>query len=273
MDSPFTVSFDLDGVIMQNPFAAGVFPWVRNHVRSGVPALARLESVEADRQLTAAVNGIWMERMRRGSFVSAYDWDDILNEASRGLGGPEIPDVAGLVQRFCSEDGMISLLPGAVEGLELLRGNGVNAVALTNGYRRYQQPVLEALGVDHYFSEVYTPEVLGFAKPQVGAFRAIPGLRAHVGDTLVHDVLGARLAGVTSVWLNPDLPEGLAELDPEARAREPLFREFLAAELEKNPYTRFHPEADPETAAPDLVARDVLEAAEAILRFHGQPAA
>lgn len=267
MESGLTISFDLDGVIIQNPFANGVFPWVRQHVRAATPALAALEQAEAERQMTAAVNNIWMTRMQEGSFVGAYDWDEILNEASKSLDGPEIPDVAGLVERFSAEAGMISILPGAVEGLQLLREHGATIHALTNGYRKYQWPVLVALGIEHYFDTVYTPEAIGFAKPQAGAFHAIPGLQVHVGDTLVHDVMGANLAGLTSVWMTPGLPAELAPYTPAERARSPVIREFLANQLDGNLYTRFHREADLETAAPDLVVLDVLEAAQALLEL------
>lgn len=265
MNSGLTISFDLDGVIIQNPFAKGVFPWVREHVRGGTPALAALEQAEAERQMTAAVNNIWMSRMQEGEFVTAYDWDDILGEASRSLNGPEIPDIAGLVERFSAEEGMIEILPGAAQGLQLLREHGATIHALTNGYRKYQWPVLVALGIEHYFDTVYTPEMIGFAKPQTGAFHAIPNLNAHVGDTLVHDVLGANLAGVTSVWMVPGLPADLAPYTPAERSKSPVMREFLASQLEGNLYTRFHREADLETAAPDLVVLDVLEAAQALL--------
>lgn len=265
MSTVLTVSFDLDGVIIQNPFARGVFPWVRQHVRSNVPALAELEQAEAERQMNAAVNEIWMQRMREGEFVTAYDWDDILNEASRRLNGPEIPSVAGLVERFSAEEGMIAVLPGATEGLQLLREHGARIVALTNGFYKYQWPVLVALGIEHYFDAVYTPDSIGFAKPQSGAFHAIDGLDAHIGDTLVHDVLGANLAGVTSVWMEPALPAELAPLTPAERAADPLLLEFLARQLEGNLYSRFHPEASIETARPDLVVLDVHEAAQALL--------
>ncbi len=265
MKRQLTISFDLDGVVIQNPFGKGVFPWVRQHVREATPALGALAQADADRQMTDAVNRIWAGRMQAGEFVGAYDWDDILNEASRDLGGPLIPDVAELVERFSAEEGMIAVLPGAFEGLQLLHENGATIHALTNGYLKYQWPVLIALGIEHFFDRVYTPEVLGYAKPQVGAFRAIPGLDVHVGDTLVHDVMGANLAGIRSVWMPPEMPESLLPLSPAERSSAPALREFLAEQLEGNMYTRFHPEANLESATPDLVVVDVLEAARALL--------
>ncbi len=44
-----TISFDLDGVVMQNPFAKGVTPQVREHIRRGL-RLKDLVPAEANRQ-------------------------------------------------------------------------------------------------------------------------------------------------------------------------------------------------------------------------------
>lgn len=259
-----TVSFDLDGVVIRNPFGAGVFPRVREHVR-GAAALSGIDREQQDRIMTDAVNRIWLERMRKGDLVGAYDWDSILNEASAGLGGPAVPDIAELVEYFCGQDEMIALLPGAGEGLALLREHGARVYAMTNGYHAYQWPVLVALGIEHCFEDVLTPERLGAAKPQPGIFEAIPGLDAHVGDMLVHDVLGARAAGVTAVWLPRPMPAELADLDARGRARHPVLPALIERELTGNVYASVHPEANAETCQPDLIVADVLEAAEALL--------
>jgi FMN phosphatase YigB (HAD superfamily) len=247
---------------MQNPFQQGVFPWVRNHVRTA-EQLSGLAPAAADELMNATVNRIWMQRMADGQLVAAYDWDDILNQASSQLGGPVIPDVAGLVRKFC-EPGIISLLPGAPEGLQLLTDNGVTIKAVTNGYHAYQLPVLEALGIDHFFSEVLTPELTGFAKPDAGMFEAA-GCTVHIGDTLVHDVFGANQAGLASLWLEPLLPAELLQLAPAARTQQPTFREFLAERLNGNLYTRFHPEVNEQSCLPDFAVTDVLEAARVLL--------
>lgn len=259
------VSFDLDGVVMQNPFQHGVFPWVRNHVRTA-DRLSGLEPAAADELMNTTVNRIWMQRMADGQLVAAYDWDDILNEASSQLGGPVIPDVAGLVRRFC-EPGIISLLPGAVEGLQLLADNGIVMKAVTNGYHAYQLPVLEALGIDHFFSELLSPELTGYAKPDAGMFAAA-GCTVHIGDTLPQDIFGANQAGLTSVWLEPKLPAELLTLAPGERTRQPAFREFLTERLDGNMYTRFHPEVNAITCLPDFAVTDVLEAARVLLDVH-----
>lgn len=215
------VGSDLDGVVMQNPFQHGVFPCVRAHVRTA-EQLRGLEPAAADELMNTTVNRIWMQRMKDGKLVAAYDWDDILNEASMHLGGPVVPDVSALVRQFFTPD-IISLLPGAAEGLQLLADNGIVMKAVANDYHAYQLPVLEALGIAHFFSELLTPEQTGFAKPDAGMFQTA-GCTVHIGDTLPQDIFGANQAGLTSLWLEPELPAELLALEPHELTLQPAFR-------------------------------------------------
>jgi HAD superfamily hydrolase (TIGR01549 family) len=259
-----TVSFDLDGVIMQNPFAAGIGPHMRAHIRRGRELLAT-EPAEADQHIDQAVRECWGERMARGDFVAAYNWDEIYSEVSRRFGGESAPDVAKLVEESCRQDGMIALLPGAKEGLNALQKQGVRMVALTNGYHPYQWPVLEALGIAEFFADVVTPDVTGYAKPDPRLFQSIPDLVAHVGDTLLHDVVGANLAGVTSVWLDADLPEYLRMQPITKRVEAEEFRTYLEERYATAPYREYHPEATLGYAFPNIVVTDMHEAAQVLL--------
>lgn len=259
---PPVVSFDLDGVLIRNPFELGVEPFVRRHIH-GTSSLRDLAAGEAHEQIDNAVRAAWHQRMAAGEFVAAFDWDAIFNEVSERFGGAEVADVTGLVERFVAEPGMIALLPGALEGLERLRSQGVRMVAMTNGYSKYQVPVLRTLGIDTFFETVVSPERVGYAKPHRGIFGAVPGLFAHVGDTLPHDVLGANQFGLHSVWLRPDAPDSVAGPEPD-RA---VLRERVAAALERDAFRFHHLEASIEACTPDAVARDADEAARHVLRW------
>ncbi|MBB6096796.1 FMN phosphatase YigB (HAD superfamily) [Deinobacterium chartae] len=256
-----SVSFDLDGVLMQNPFGSYVGPRVVDHIHRS-SRLAAVPAEQAHAQIRAAIRDAWRQRMRSASFVSAYDWDDIYAGVSRAFGGTPPGDIAGIVLEGCTPEHIL-LLPGAREGLEALRAAGYTLYALTNGYRKYQVPVLDALGILPLFEDVLTPEVLGYAKPDPNAFRAVPGLIAHVGDTLEHDVLGANLAGVASVWLTPDLP-GDRPVTRTDFARAPLDA-YLEAARARALYVEFHPEATPERLTPTYAVRDAYQAAQVLL--------
>ena len=110
-----------------------------------------------------------------------------------------------------------------------------------------------------------TPDTAGFAKPDPRIFGLAPGLIAHVGDLLVHDVLGANLAGIQSIWVDPELPEAFQTWSPRERTRRPGFDEYVTTTLEESRYRRFHPQATPASCMPTAVVRDVDEAATVLL--------
>lgn len=261
-----TVSFDLDGVLMQNPFLHGIFPHMRRHMRTA-ERLRDLPPGEADDLVDQAVREAWSERMLAGAFVDAYDWDAIYRDVSEALGAPAVDDISELVVRYCREPGMIGLLPGAEEALQQLHAAGRRLIAITNGHYAYQRPVLEELGIAHHFDEVLTPDRVGFAKPDPRVFE-LARSTVHIGDTLLHDVLGPRLAGVTSVWVHARLPETLRAVPARERTAQAAFHEHLEQVFERVPFRRFHPEADLANCTPDFVVVDALEAVQVIL---GEP--
>lgn len=252
------ISFDLDGVLIQNPFQKGVFPHMRQHIRRAA-ALQSLAPEDADRHIDEAVRNHWGEAMKRGDFVGAYDWDATFRAVNARFGGENSPDVATLVQHYSQDPEMVFLLPGALECLTTLHAEGHRLFASTNGYHAYQWPVLEALGIAHFFEDLLSPEKFGYAKPDPRFFAAIAGLEMHVGDTLVHDVLGANKAGLISVWVAPDLPSHLHDLSPSERSDHADFTGFLAQSLESNLYRAYHVDADLESCHPYAVVVNVRE--------------
>jgi putative hydrolase of the HAD superfamily len=261
---PPVVSFDLDGVVMRGPFASQLRPRIWAHL-GRAPALAHLAAAEREHEIWRAVRGEHDRRQAQGDFVGAWDWRAIYDEVSRGFGGDPVPELEPLVRECCSIDDAIALLPGSERGLERLASAGVRIVAITNGYRVFQWPVLEGLGVANLFDAVITPDVAGFAKPDPRIFALVPGLVAHVGDLLVHDVLGANRARVRSVWLDAEVPDEFRVLSPLDRPRAPGFKNYLSSALESSRYRRFHPEATPNSCMPTAVVRDVDEAASVLL--------
>jgi putative hydrolase of the HAD superfamily len=261
---PRVISFDLDGVIMRGPFNSALRPRISEHIgRSS--ALAHLAAEERELHIWQAVREAHDGRLSAGDLVGAWNWQAIYDQVSRGLGGEPMPDLASIVREACLIDDAVALLPGAWLGLHRLKSAGLRLVAITNGYHCFQWPVLERLGVADLFESVITPDVAGFAKPDPRIFGLVAGLVAHVGDLLLHDVLGANLAGLQSIWLDADLPEHLRQLPPTERVREQAFVEYLQQTLEASRYRRFHPEATLATCTPTAVVRDVDEAATVLL--------
>lgn len=258
------VSFDLDGVLIQNPFKLGVGPHLRAHVRAGA-ALRGLEQEEADRRIHDAVSEAVAVRMNRGDLVAAYDWDVIFSEVARSFGADPVPDVAGLVRHYCAVPETIWLLDRAGPTLAALADAGFGLVATTNGFQRYQLPVLEALGIAGRFERVLAPDTTGFAKPDPGILAGVPGLVAHVGDMLYHDVLVARRLGVTAVWVTDALPDPIAALPVATRTADPAFVAWFERVRDTQPYRSAHPDARPEELLPHHVVRHVGEVTPELL--------
>lgn len=242
---------------MQNPFRRGVFPHVVRALEPYASAIAARETgTDSERLVLRLIIDEARQRLLEGRMVEAYDWDDIvarvavdlasragaLEAQSTALSGapsgvppvalpdvlPEIPhfDIAALVRHYCTVPGMIARLEGAYETLNTLKSAGYALSVVTNGYLKYQAPVLEALGLFHFFSAIITPEQAGAAKPKPGIFHmAWAGWRegrnppVHVGDDIIHDAWGAKMAGGYSIWLRRDIPGGLRSLLPEDRPR------------------------------------------------------
>lgn len=202
-----TVTFDLDGVLIRNPFRDGIFPRVCAALAPGFAG--------SEERAMEAIRLEHRERLFRSlegaePSVSAYDWDAIFAAVARSCGLEGIPDrpVAEWVRHYAAAGPYIGLVhPSVPPALEALRAAGLRLAVVTNGLWRYQEPVLEALGILGSFDLVAAPDLCGAAKPDPAAFRCVLGEQAegdiHVGDDLFFDVAGARLAGMRTVWVIP----------------------------------------------------------------------
>src|SRR5690625_5205037 len=142
---------------MLNPFGSGVFP----HVRRVICEASGVEEAAVRRAILDEA----IARQRSGEMVAAYDWDDIVTKVAAGFGVEWTVPIAELVKKY-AVDPHIRLHDGAVEVLSALQSEGHTLLALTNGYYKYQHPVLKALGIAHFFKRIVTPDKVGAAKPQ-----------------------------------------------------------------------------------------------------------
>jgi putative hydrolase of the HAD superfamily len=109
----------------------------------------------------------------------------------------------------------------AKAALEELRG-AYRLGLLTNGPPDIQHEKLEGAGLRQYFNAVVVSGEVGIGKPDPRIFHltlerlgASPAEAAMVGDSLARDIVGARRAGLTAVWVNR---AGASRGDPAAEA-------------------------------------------------------
>jgi putative hydrolase of the HAD superfamily len=106
-----------------------------------------------------------------------------------------------------------NLFPHAMPLLDYLRPKYRMAI-ISNGFPEVQEVKLKSCGIVDYFDKVFTSEMVGYQKPRpeifhaaVTAFHASKKHCLMVGDSWVHDILGARNYGIDQVYFNPKQQE------------------------------------------------------------------
>lgn len=244
------ITFDLDGTLMQNPFMEWVFPEIEAMIRDAGRDVAVKEKLVAESE----------RLMENNQVVAAYDWNKIVKQLLLDLNLPLEIEVEKLVQKHAVHPKVYLLENNVRENLLKLKQKGFSLAVMTNGFLKYQQPVLEALHIFDVFDKVITPDQVGYAKPNIAMFEAAGldgGITAHIGDRIDHDVCPANELGITSVWIRRSLPEELNAIAPDERNRheacQTLCKEKWHAERKDNG-GQF-----PETGIPDLVVQSLSE--------------
>ncbi|MFX1298957.1 MAG: HAD family hydrolase, partial [Promethearchaeota archaeon] len=131
------------------------------------------------------------------------------------------------IEDFFKSDELLkyTYLYNDVEILEWLLEKGYNMTVLTNGLPKYQDQVIEKLGLQRFFKRITmpNPDEIKLIKPQPEIFRlATRGFQeseSHVmiGDSLYFDIYGAKKVGYKAIWLIRKLPKKLKELSIQYR--------------------------------------------------------
>lgn len=246
------ITFDLDGTLMQNPFNDWVFPEVETLLSEELKYSCDVKK----RLFHAHQQMIVNEQM-----VAAYDWDDLVRQLIQELGLTREVDIEAMVVAHSVEPKVYLLDDTVLPSLQRLKEEGYDLAAVTNGYYKYQYPVMKALGLTEWLDVIVTPERIGYAKPSIRMLDSLLAegeLVAHVGDRLDHDVTIANQLGVASVLIHRDLPERLLRLSPKQRVDHtglgPVLEELAVSE---NPQLAGKPL--PHTYQPSYVIRDLEE--------------
>ena len=115
----------------------------------------------------------------------------------------------------------MKLTDGLEDWLKLMHSNSIKLIILSNSKEKRVKPFAEKLNLE-YISLGLKPLPFKFFK----AIKKIGSNRKHtalVGDQLFTDSLGAHLAGVRSIILNPILPEDLISFKIRRRLERLLY--------------------------------------------------
>ncbi len=260
------LSFDLDGVLMENPFAKGVFPEIRDKIsRWHLSCKGReLSEDEIGELIREEFRRCWQQEAYR-----AYDWDRIISRVLDRLELNRTIDVVELVEKYCREP-YIHRYPDGKKILDWLERFDIPLMVITNGFYRYQYPVLQALKLADYFSEIITSDIARAAKPEPASF-PVPEERKegwyHIGDSLLMDVAGAGNLGARTVYVNRELPENFRKLSPEERPGTERGRSFIRKML-KEEKRRYQIGDRQEPVKPDYAVFSLLELQDILAGEH-----
>lgn len=209
--------FDLDGTLMINPFESAVWPVVINEIayKTNLPYTKIMAMIEDENDAR--------QRDEHIAPIHAMDWDDITEHVARQLGVSITTNCTELVRSHATSHS--SLLPHVHETLGQLQAPNRALVIATKGLAKYQRPVIDALGITHYFTGILTPDSYNGLKKHRRFFGDWPQ-RAHnvimIGDMYHDDVLYPSQHGFKTIWKpNPSLtPDHLSLRTPFQRAQE-----------------------------------------------------
>ncbi|MEO8606945.1 MAG: HAD family hydrolase [Chloroflexota bacterium] len=207
------VFLDLDGTLMVNPFESAVWPVVTGEIaeKSG-------ESFDAVLNLIIAENDARQNDPAVPAVLS-MDWDDIAQTVAGRLGVRLESSCEVLVREYAATHS--SVLDNAQEVLQELNASHRALVVATKGLAKYQQPVLDALGLTPLFTAILTPDNHHALKKDAAFFGTWPSetrLQIMVGDRYDDDVQGPAAHGFKTVWKRVDLSPVFRKKDPFARA-------------------------------------------------------
>lgn len=100
------------------------------------------------------------------------------------------------------------LFPDVLPTLQALQGRGFT-IGIISDWGANLIPIISGLDVGRYFDCVIISAVTRYAKPEAALYdlalrraNAIPDYAIHIGDSYIHDVLGARSVGITPILLD-----------------------------------------------------------------------
>ncbi|HEY7356648.1 MAG TPA: HAD-IA family hydrolase [Ktedonobacterales bacterium] len=100
------------------------------------------------------------------------------------------------------------LFPDVLPTLQALQGRGFT-LGIISDWGANLASIISGLGLPRYFDCLIVSAVTRYAKPEPGLYElalrrvgAIPDYAIHIGDSYIHDVLGARAVGITPILID-----------------------------------------------------------------------
>ena len=175
------------------------------------------------RDFRAQLDAYYTER--EAEFIE-YTTLYVLRDQLARWGYPEVPETVlrqALRKMYSVTETHWKPEPDALSTLQILRGEGYRLGLISNaGDDEDVQTLIDNAGIRQFFEIIVTSAAQGIRKPNPRIFQLVldfwelpPDRIVMVGDTLGADVLGARNAGIYSIWITrrANTPANLAHQD------------------------------------------------------------
>jgi len=210
------VFFDIDNTLFDTKRLAEASR--KNAIRAMIESGFKAGESEAYDELLEIVSNF-------GSNYGSH-FDELLKKFDQ-IATPHII-AAGIVAYHNTKNAYLVPYPEVVPTLITLRDNGLKLGVITDGLAVKQWEKLIKLGLQHFFHSVLISEEKGVVKPETTSFldacnslECQPDQAVMVGDKLEKDILGANIAGMTSVQVIRH--EGEQVTVPKTEREEPDF--------------------------------------------------
>ncbi len=144
------------------------------------------------------------------------NYDKHLNVLTKRVFGEEKPLLIalGMITYHNVKFALLRLFPETMSTLIHLKAQGYHLGVISNGLTIKQYEKLVRLGLHHFFDSVVTSQEAGVEKPDIAIFTMAMermGCKAEnsvmIGNSFNDDILGAVNAGMSAVFLTPELEE------------------------------------------------------------------
>lgn len=204
-----TLVFDAGGTLLHMDYDALARVYVQVAATRGVA----ITPLQARVVLETLENEIPQRQRQRAVSLEADNgvcfWDEFFGDGFQRLGvsdeiAHEVTEIRTRFQRGEFE----ALYDDVLPTLDALRAQGKQLGILSN-FSPNLEDVLRALGIHRYFSFFIVSGIIGIEKPDarifermVHAARVPPAEIVYIGDSLFHDIEGARAAGVAAILVD-----------------------------------------------------------------------
>lgn len=231
------IIFDMDRVLVDDHCR-------EKALEQGYEIVAKKANVSVEKVRDSVVD-IWRSKKNT---VESYDWAKNIEEAGKKLGVDVKIEFEKLIKN--NVENAIPY-PEVIDTLKKLKETKYVLVLVTNGYLRFQEPILRYVGIMEYFNDIMTSDKTGFSKPDprvLGKYAELGKEALYVDDLLYQGVhLGKQIGALTYLvkrgfdGITKDIStESLAKMLEEERAPENIKPEqvrpdFMAGDISHIP--------------------------------------